>query len=981
MVIAWLLAAAQAADPVLPHGPGVAWHTLDTRFFRVHWVEGPDGSARRTAERAAAICDGLLLRISAEAAFVPHGPYDLVVSDATDGMVAFARPSEGRVVIGTDPGAAVLRLRGRLDWVEDALAHELSHLVWDRRTTPFAQSAGYGVEAVAVVEAGPVAVAVDGFLLHDLPYGFGEALAELGSEGAGVNAFDERRSGLLLAAARDGRLLDWDEWAVGVDKGDTFDAERAYQQGWAFLSWLRGEAGEDVLREVGEAWARRPGRTLDRVLGSVTGTRGRTWWAEHRGVLVAEAVAADAARTARARPTAVELERWPERRGLSDADRRALEHPREEEERRESTGSWDLFPHRSPDGRFTAESKALVARIAKLGPDGTEAADAWVPSATGAAVAFLPGRDAALVVTEARPGAPAWWPGTPGRARVWEVGLAVDRAGALRASTRRGLRRVARPIPGTERTREVAVEPRGGLVLVRHVDDADQLWTLPGPAGGEATRRTTFPPGTWLQSPSVSPDGARLAVSVFRENRGELWIADLPTWRWERLPTAFPDVLDPAWTADGCLLATAPVGGAWQVVRLDPATGDAEVLTHTFAGASTPAEGPDGALWFSEATAFGLKSSALDAARVLPAPVPTPAAPPPPAASHPLPTAPVGPARPYRAWPRPPTAGPLLRLESGPAGRGSAGGLRLAGGGWLDLHDAVDTWTADLFGVVGTVSGGAVDLDWSGLGPTLTGAFSGATTSDGARWVGEARAGAALAWSDGIEVRPGVAWIEASGRETLRSRRLLLDVVPADAPAWGRAGTTGALWLTGAADAVGDRAQTWVRAEGQLTTRTPTRWSVGPLDEHAVAVEGGLRGGVTSALVDPRARLALGGDLGGAWRPLAVEGSTPFPALPPWARSGRHLAVGSARLAIPVAPRARRAAGGLYLRGFEVLPGVDAAAWAGPGAPAAIGAAVAELRAYTRWGDRDLVSRLVVAAATDGSPPRVQLDLGGARPP
>jgi hypothetical protein len=968
------LAAASAADPHLPHGPGVAWQTVETRFFRVHWVESDTHSARASAQRAAEICDGLLLRLAADAAFVPRGPYDLVVSDATEGMVAYTVPSDRRVVIGADPATAVLRLRGRVDWVEDALAHELGHLVWDRRTTPFAQTAGYGVEAVGVLEVGGLAASLDLFAVHDLPYGLSEGLAELTSERAGVNVFDERRAGLLTSGAATDRLLTWDEWLVGADKGDVLDAERAYQQGYAFVRWLGDEYGEDTLRDLAEHLATHHRWSLSRVLREVTGVEGRTSWARHRGHLRAEALARDAVRVARGAPAAVELEAWPASGGLSSADADALRPPREVEASRESTGSWELFPRTSRDGRFYAEGKARVLRVVRADdPAAPEGPAVWLPAVTGLPPVFSPDRDAVLVVTDTPLGQRPWLPAPAStRTAVWEVGL-QSANGALVASTPRGLRRVAAPVPGTERARDVAVSDRGELAFVRHADSSDQLWSRPlrGP-GDAATQHSTFPEHTWLQSPTFSPDGARLAVSVFRENQGELWLAELPAWRWTRVPLPFTDVLDPTWTPNG-LLATAVVNGRWQVIRVAPDTGAVEVLTDTLAGASTPTFGPDGALWFSETTAAGFKSSRLPLVDL--APVAVPPAPPPP--HPPLPTTGPWTSRPYRALPTPPSLGPLLRVDSGPATVGNVDGLRVAGGGWFDVHDALDTWTLEAFGLLGTTAAGSVALRWDGAGVPLSTWVSGAFTPGGDRWLGQAELSSPLAWNPGVEVEPALVWVRAGGGALLDSRRLRVVVGAPEPRSRMDPGPWADLTLTAARSQVGDTpGYVWGRAQAGLGTRAPLSWAVGPLDEQALAVELGARVGFTSTDVDPREELGVGGDLWSAWRPLALEATLPFPALPPWAATGEHVGATSARLVVPVAPRLRRAAGPVYLQGFELAPGVDAAAvW--PDAALRV-AVVGEARMYARLQDRTWNTSLVLAKTLDGAPPRLQLELGSA---
>jgi hypothetical protein len=202
-------------------------------------------------------------------------------------------------------------------------------------------------------------------------------------------------------------------------------------------------------------------------------------------------------------------------------------------------------------------------------------------------------------------------------------------------------------------------------------------------------------------------------------------------------------------------------------------------------------------------------------------------------------------------------------------------------------------------------------------------------------------------------------------------------VEPTSPRKYGGAGVTGSLALTAAHSTFGGAALPWARAEGSVWSRTALGVALGPLDEQALALELAVHGGVSSADLDPRESLALGGDLDAAWRPLAIESPTPFPALPPWAYTGRYLAVGSGRLVVPVAPRLRRATGPVYTQGFELAPGLDAAVAAGV-APRL--AAVAEVRWLARLQDRTWNSAVTVAKTFDDAPVRVQVELGSALP-
>jgi hypothetical protein len=159
-VIGLLLAGAALASPYHDDHTheDLRWRTIETRFFRVHYPISEDRRAARgvdtsrTAQALARVADRLLLAMADHAGTVARGPIHVLVSDHAEGMTAFTLPQWGWIVLSADPGTEVLRLRGRLDWAEDALAHELGHLVGHQQAAALALGVSTGISLEGTVE-------------------------------------------------------------------------------------------------------------------------------------------------------------------------------------------------------------------------------------------------------------------------------------------------------------------------------------------------------------------------------------------------------------------------------------------------------------------------------------------------------------------------------------------------------------------------------------------------------------------------------------------------------------------------------------------------------------------------------------------------------------------------------------------------------------------------------------------------------------
>jgi serine/threonine-protein kinase len=93
-------------------------------------------------------------------------------------------------------------------------------------------------------------------------------------------------------------------------------------------------------------------------------------------------------------------------------------------------------------------------------------------------------------------------------------------------------------------------------------------------------------------SPRLSPDGSRLALSMLREGKQNLWVYDLRRETWNRLTSDAEPVLLPTWTPDGEYVAFRS-GSALAWKRSD-GSGKLEYLTGVSPNAGPSSFSPDG---------------------------------------------------------------------------------------------------------------------------------------------------------------------------------------------------------------------------------------------------------------------------------------------------------------------------------------------------------------------------------------------------
>ncbi len=967
----WLLGLA-LATPYHDDAPdaSIRWRTLTTEHFAIHYMaEDRRGRPMDAAPYAQALASGAdrLLRDAARAVgSIPRERLHVLVLDDVDDSRGYTLPHADWIVLSAHPGQQLWRTRGRSDGPLDALAHELGHLLVHKASVRLPEALNLGVEVGGTLEGpwGGAGLRVE--LDHDRPYGWSEGLAEWVSEQAGVNTWTPERDALLRSTALEGRWLSWAELQVDDDKDDLGDAERAYQQGYAFARWLAERYGDDVHARM---LAAKGLRGWDGALKAATGQRGAVLHARfveettahYRAqvdALVAQGVA-EGEEVLAYRPSWRPEGRWGE-------EAWAERTPRDREEVREATGSWRLCPRLRDGWLLEGRVGSVVASrvdegsLAGVVGDWTDASDRrselaeerlWIPARFGAG--FAHGEGGAWVIG---PRTDPWLDGEE-LDRIWWVDLSVEEGGSV---TDRSAKQRRSEVPGTERAMDVAVSPDGSrLAFLRFAGGGQEL--VVGPTDGSAW--TVWDAWGWERNArglAWSPDGRALATSLNVAGQVDLWRIE-EGGGWTALTDDARVPSDPWWDDEG-LWFVADLDGVRDVVRATVTEGRLTEVVRISAqrlGAACPSTTEEGNLLYSVPGAYGVKALALgrwafDGEDVSAGFGLDPDQP---ALDALLAYLPPWPPVPEQAIDRPVREGPyraarsLLPPSASPFARVDVAGPQLSPsvGAYVTTSDAAEHHDLALWGMWGDdralEAHYALQRFWPEVGVWASTVRERLVWGDGTPGVRALDRGAAYV-ARGITEDVSVelqgeglrAWRSTEDGDGLPRLDGLRATVSLDVDTLGHGLDDEGIELTVGWTVADSRLAEPVVDQGEALSayRWHRPWAsvqgqralgyVGPLSDGPHRLEVRAEGGWTSRHVVGEEQLAAGGETPWALRQTALVSTAPLPGYAPYALRGDALAVGGAAWVLPMAPRWRTGGRGLYLRRVELLAGADGAA-------------------------------------------------------
>lgn len=655
-----LSSTAEASKFAYPyHNPDLDWYSIETEHFVVHYpvskVSREDGNdhyinAEYSARKTADVSEEMWPLMCAELNYFLKERVHVVIVDQPDRLTGFTVPDWDWVEISANPGGYFYRMRGRGEWFSDVMIHEFAHVVSLKASNTISEGAqgvllgGLYSDGIRDTESG-----VQFFVLQNDPWWWTEGGAEFWSDNTGYYVWTTPRDANIRMTVLQDRLLTYDEWVTRVDASDWGDGERGYQQGFSMALYLRERFGDETMArmavEYGKGW--RP--NWETVIEDVLGVDGRTLYDDWKAYITAKYEAQRDELIADGLVEGYEIN-GPGEWQLSDRDAQEtfLAKDRKDRERAQhSTGTWDIEPRMSDDGKWYGVNSRARLGIKQTGEDGlwafsggsntSEASQKTREMSTSIRVEFMhgwdfvPGEDA-VVVTASEHYYPntkwEYWTGIRAETdgydwkMLFEIPLEAKEVkekgrthDSLRSKTTLGRERQPldpKPIPNTFRGTDPAVSPDGKRIAFLQYEDGGLNVAIIDRNGDNKKLITNFDDGTMFQHVDWSPDGTQVVVSMYRNYQNDIIVIDVDgdnaitpvTWDGA-------ESFDPHWARDGKIYFTSDPDGMMNVYSFDPTSKEILKITNVLGMAECPYITPDGDLLFSMYTGFGWKTYGL----------------------------------------------------------------------------------------------------------------------------------------------------------------------------------------------------------------------------------------------------------------------------------------------------------------------------------------------------------------------------------
>jgi len=585
---AWLLVlvslvVVSTAQAALTHDPSLSWRTIHTRHFRVHFHDGGEAVAQRTAVLAERVHEKLVPLIG----WTPEGPVDVVVDgrqDVTNGFASFF-PSN-RMTIFVTPPDELNSLEDHDGWLELVLTHEYVHILHLDRAEggpAFLRKVfGRSVWVLPVFTAFPN-LWQPRWLIEGLAT-WHETDRQRGIGRGQSSYFDmlmrmEVASGIKPVYQVNQYMASWPAGYV------------PYLYGVAFYDFVADRKGEDKVRKLIDEYSNDfVPLFINRNSRKALGGKYSQLWKEFEDYL-------------------------KERHGT-----------RLEAIRQQGVVAGEQVTH---DGYYGGAARALPnGDLVYLRVDGRNEPALMQQDRDGRIHKLARVAYGTHFTVHPRGGALIAQPELVRNSNLYYDLYRIDLgSGRCKRLTRSGRYRFAAFSPDAGRIAAVRNDESGRHSL--HLLDAagkrlEVLWA------GE--------PDVTLADPDWSPDGASIVMAVFRPNGGwnleRFRIADR---QFERLTRDGEIEMHPVHTADGkALLFTSDHGGVYNLRRLDLVSGRITTLTNVEGGAFHPTQAAiDGPIYYTGNHPAGFDIYRLDVPADRPLPVST-ARPPEPAAEVPV---------------------------------------------------------------------------------------------------------------------------------------------------------------------------------------------------------------------------------------------------------------------------------------------------------------------------------------------------------
>jgi len=255
--------------------PELEWKTFETEHFEVHYHQGAEWTARRSAEIAEAVYGPITSFYNYE----PDQKTDLIIKDIGDISNGAAYYYDNKIEIWATP--LDYPLRGNHHWLPDVISHEFSHIVSLQKSMKFSRSVpGFYFQVIDyedekrddVVYGYPRVISsypIPGLVI---PMWLAEGMAQYMWPGTSNDFWDSHRDMLLRDRVLNNNVLSFTKMASFGKRG--IGNESTYNQGYAFVGYLAERFGPEVISDLAAEISRPVQFSIDNALKKVTGIRG-----------------------------------------------------------------------------------------------------------------------------------------------------------------------------------------------------------------------------------------------------------------------------------------------------------------------------------------------------------------------------------------------------------------------------------------------------------------------------------------------------------------------------------------------------------------------------------------------------------------------------------------------------------------------------------------------------------------------------------
>jgi len=219
--------------------------TIVTDHFRIAYLPGTEGTARRVAEVAEEVFPGMA---AAYNYYEQVSPIHVLVIDSSDqlGNGAADYYSNTIYIWATNLDT---ELRGSHDWIKNVFTHELAHIMtlnMARKKWPFQ----FALFSVSRFDSNPD-ITFNFPLYHlNTPTWWSEGIAQYATYQYGYDQWDTHRDMVLRMGVLEDDMLSYEEMGNLRDRTGAFYGEMVYNQGYSFLLYMQAQYGREKVEEL-----------------------------------------------------------------------------------------------------------------------------------------------------------------------------------------------------------------------------------------------------------------------------------------------------------------------------------------------------------------------------------------------------------------------------------------------------------------------------------------------------------------------------------------------------------------------------------------------------------------------------------------------------------------------------------------------------------------------------------------------------------